>query len=394
MHVFNKYLLQQACGRRRFIDTLSSSSIDNCQWQLAKGNVEREERGEPIHRLFWDSSVSTNLKQKMLHVVILKSWLHSRRNSSVIHSFSFVCRIAIYCRSWSSIKDIMFVKYDDHFNCWQSVQFWPVLQSICHQYFSCWIVTLNCYSHFLTLNDITVRLHFGRISLQLAFKGETDTTLQYCTETPIVNIYNNMIDIVDQAASVHWLSLSVIGTTLPVCAVVSLETPRCSPEYHSVCARSAIVCRVRQGHVIHLRPPQPTSSSVCWRYCGSCPRGDDADVWSTVSLMLWTGVLRRGSSLTQTKPNGYDLAPHHFCSLIITVGHNVIKPANCVCRTVDVPTCFACHPNVFLPSAPFALCTSATRPWRHSRTSLCSSALRTWLVQHHPHQSTSDVTGY
>jgi len=50
-----------------------------------------------------------------------------------------------------------------------------------------------------------------------------------------------MIDIVDQAASVHWLSLSVIGTTLPVCAVVSLETPRCSPEYHSVCARSAIV---------------------------------------------------------------------------------------------------------------------------------------------------------
>ena len=96
--------------------------------------------------------------------------------------------------------------------------------------------------------------------------------------------------------------------------------------------------------------------------CGSCPRGDDADVWSTVSLMLWTGVLRRGSSLTQTKPNGYDLAPHHFCSLIITVGHNVIKPANCVCRTVDVPTCFACRPNVFLPSAPFALCTSATRP--------------------------------
>lgn len=113
MHVFNKYLLQQACGRRRSIDTLSSSSIDNCQWQLAKGDVEREERGEPIHRLFWDSSVSTNLKQKMLHVVILKSWLHSRRNSSVIHSFSFVCRIAIYCRSWSSIKDIMFVKYDD-----------------------------------------------------------------------------------------------------------------------------------------------------------------------------------------------------------------------------------------------------------------------------------------
>jgi len=48
---------------------------------------------------------------------------------------------------------------------------------------------------------------------------------------------------------------------------------------------------------------------------------------------------------------------------------------------------------VTLPSAPFALCTSATRPWRHSRTSLRSSALRTWLVQHRPHQSTSDITG-